>query len=366
MFYKKTLLFWNLTLLILILTNGCLKGSQNAPEVKGGLDSASLSPDDRQILFSFYKNGYATIYAADVDGSNVKELASSIDYDYTYPIFSSDGSKIVFLGSVRHAVEPKSLLYLMDSSGKNIKPLTSKDNLITEAVFSPDNKKIYFLQSSYFGHYSPIARSHPHDFDIYSINVDGSELKRMTNFTAYEMEGLSTSSDGKSLLLKITDQTLVQSLLNISDEQLNDEETYSKVYHAPNPIIIINLNEINKLTELKLDQDKLKQLASDENRVTEAKYGVDVYNPTLSHNSRFLAFTTVVDYDLFIMSITDKNIKQLTNFKTYVHNIHFFNTQEKLIFIHDSNWPQNGPSRLMQINTDGSNTSEIILKVPGK
>jgi TolB protein len=91
----------------------------------------------------------------------------------------------------------------MNSDGSERRCLTNSPGCDYNAIFSPDGKKIYFLRAASYGKYSPIAMPNWHDIDIYSINIDGSDLKRLTSNHYYGIGNLSIHPDGNTLMARI-------------------------------------------------------------------------------------------------------------------------------------------------------------------
>jgi Tol biopolymer transport system component len=68
-------------------------------------------------------------------------------------------------------------------------------------VLSPDNKTIVFSRSEFFGSYSPIAQPHPHDWSFYASDLDGTNIREITNESFYMASHASISPDGKSMVI---------------------------------------------------------------------------------------------------------------------------------------------------------------------
>jgi len=288
----------------------------------------SISPDDKYIAFSIYKEGIASIYIADINGNNIKRLTYPNNASHTDPEFSPDGTKILFLSYPQDVKSCIGYINIMNKDGSDIKQITSKDENITEAIFFPDGKKIYFLKSGYFGSYSPIAQDRPHKFDIFSINIDGSDEKRITNLEAYNIRSLSITSNGKSILFK----------------RLEYKSKYS--------VFRISLEEPEKLINVLPEGEQ--------------------FEPQISPDDKLLAFKDkrkdykgFFQYELFITDLQNIKIRQLTDLRKNLENPRFFHNENKLLFIFNTNWPNNPPkNQLMQIDLDGSNLKKINIEIP--
>jgi TolB protein len=114
------------------------------------------------------------IYVMNADGSAVKNITNSPDFLEWSPRWSPDGTRIVYSGRLN--IDQNTHLYVMDADGSNRSLLTDINNTNLEPAWSPDGKKIAFV--SYFGGY---GRHRWNEADIYVIDVDGSNLVRLTD-----------------------------------------------------------------------------------------------------------------------------------------------------------------------------------------
>ena len=185
-----------------------LKGSivnqlTNAP----GYDAeATVSPDGKLIVFTSDRTGDLELYTMNIDGSNVKQITSGLGYDGG-AFFSPDSKKLVFRASRpktdEEVKEYKDLLkqglvaptkmeiYTCNIDGSELKQLTSLGKANWAPFFHPSGKKIIFSSNH--------ASERGYDFNLYMINVDGTGLEQITsesNFNAFPM----FSFDGKKLV----------------------------------------------------------------------------------------------------------------------------------------------------------------------
>jgi len=334
---KKLIGFILATTLVAIVFAGCTGGEgTRADQARNGLASfVSISPDDEQILFSYYIEGIASIYKANVDGTGIEQITSPTNEDHLRPTFSPDGLKILFLKFPHNTEDPKSEIYLMNLDGTEEEQITDNKAHITHAIFSPDGNKIYFLESGYFGHYSPIASSHPHDFDIYSIDIDGSNITRITYLEEYEMMGISINSKGTELIYSIYDEN--------------------------NPVHLLSLT--NDTTISFKPSGKYR---------SESFYTL-VFSPIDDKKIVFISVSPVYEgsyeYELFLYDIVLDDPIQLTNLHKHADDPCFFNSGNTILFIQDQNWPNSWKTSenniLMRIDIDGTNLGSIGLDLPG-
>jgi len=124
--------------------------------VKGMIVYAALAGDG---------NG-SSIYAVSPDGKIKKRLTMSVGSD-CYPAVSPDGNTIVFsaVGS-----DYKYRIFAIDGAGEHLKQLAETDHDAILASWSPDGKRIAFLD-----------RESDHTTCIYLVNPDGTGLTRLVS-----------------------------------------------------------------------------------------------------------------------------------------------------------------------------------------
>lgn len=130
-------------------------------------------------LIAFYsdRDGNPEIYTIKADGSGLVRLTNDPAFDDS-PAISPDGSQIVFL-TARHDPTPRFPnlmyeIYLMNIDGSNSRRLTYTDAAEDHPAWSPDGSKIIF------------DADYDQDgfFEIYTMNMDGTDLTRLTFNTA--------------------------------------------------------------------------------------------------------------------------------------------------------------------------------------
>ena len=123
------------------------------------------------------------IFVADLSGKIVKQLTKESGYDAEATV-SPKGDKIVFTSTRNGDLD----LYTMDINGKNVKQITHEIGYDGGAFFSPDGKKIVFRASRFsteeakkeYLDYLKQGLVAPTQMEIFTCNVDGSDLKQLT------------------------------------------------------------------------------------------------------------------------------------------------------------------------------------------
>ncbi len=115
------------------------------------------------------------LFTINSDGSNEKQLTSfSNGSNYVFSgmgSWSPDNSKIVFVTNKDDA-NNNGEIYSMNSDGTNYKRLTNNSRLEQNPSYSPSGTKILF---------EAIASSTPERYQLYLMNVDGSNEIQLTN-----------------------------------------------------------------------------------------------------------------------------------------------------------------------------------------
>ena len=143
----------------------------------GGDFAPSWSPDGTQIVFQSKRETDAwDIFVVNVDGTNERNITHSPENEEVAS-WSPDGSQIVFqmqeLGGTS--------IWVMDADGQNRRRLVAaEDRVVHETpTWSPDGSKVAFA-SNMHQDWTGITRAGLATFEIYTVNVDGSDVKRIT------------------------------------------------------------------------------------------------------------------------------------------------------------------------------------------
>jgi Tol biopolymer transport system component len=145
----------------------------------------SVSPDGTKITFcSLRDDQYSQIYVANADGTGEKRITKITTGDSCGPTWSRDGKKIAFYSYSRPHPSHDPAIWVMDPDGGNMKKLA--EHAVTP-TWSPNDKQIAF------------ASNRDGKFQIYSMNSDGSNQKRLTN-TKAEESAPAWSPNGDAIL----------------------------------------------------------------------------------------------------------------------------------------------------------------------
>jgi TolB protein len=167
---------------------------------------ATLSPKGDKIVFTSDRTGDLELWTMDVNGKNQKQITFGLGYDGG-AFFSPDGKKIVFRASrptdelevkeykellLQGLVAPTTMeIYTCNVDGSDLKQITHLGKANWAPFFHPKGNKIIFSSN----HHS----SKGYDFQLFMINIDGTGIEQITTeskFNAFPM----FSPDGKKLI----------------------------------------------------------------------------------------------------------------------------------------------------------------------
>ena len=167
---------------------------------------ATLSPDGSRIVFTSTRDGDLDIYTMNPDGSDVRQLTHEMGYDGG-PFFSPDGSKIVYRArypeSEEELADYEALLadnlirpgvldiYVMDADGSNRRRLTNNGAANFAPFFHPSGEKVIFA--------SNLNDTDSRNFDLFLVNLDGTGLEQVTFSEEFESFPMF-SPDGRHLV----------------------------------------------------------------------------------------------------------------------------------------------------------------------
>ena len=167
---------------------------------------ATVSPRGDKIVFTSIRSGDLELYTCDLNGDNVKQITNQLGYDGG-AFFSHDGNKLVFRSSrpktesevkeykdllSQGLVQPTNMeIYTCNIDGSDLKQVTDLGKANWSPFFHPSDEKIIFCSN----HNS--QRGFP--FNLFMIDIDGNNLKQITYDDTFDSFPVF-SNDGKKIV----------------------------------------------------------------------------------------------------------------------------------------------------------------------
>ena len=167
---------------------------------------ATVSPKGDLIVFTSIRTGDLELYTMKIDGSDVKQVTTGLGYDGG-AFFSPDGTKLIFRSSRPQTeeaiaeyqnllkeglVQPTEMeLYICNVDGSDLRKITDLGNANWAPFFHPSGEKVIFSSN----HKS--KRGFP--FNLFMVNLDGSGLEQISHDKTFDSFPMF-SHDGKYLV----------------------------------------------------------------------------------------------------------------------------------------------------------------------
>ncbi len=167
---------------------------------------ATVSPDGKKIVFTSIRSGDLELWIMNIDGSNQRQITNELGYDGG-AFFSPDSKKLVFRASrpkteedikdykeylAKGLVAPTAMeIFTVNIDGSNLKQITHLGKANWAPFYHPKGKKIVFSSNH--------TSKRGYDFQLYMINEDGTGLEQITTesiFNSFPM----FSPNGKQLV----------------------------------------------------------------------------------------------------------------------------------------------------------------------
>lgn len=288
--------------LFTISLTACIGCYRSEPRFEG----FTFSPDKAYLLGVYSRQGSTFIYKIPLDTGKAARFTNSVSGFEGIPSFSPDGKRIVYSYAAPKG-ESRIVMANVDGSVLPSWPASITDDF--DPSFSPDDKAIIFSRSGFYGHYSPIARPAQHEWNFYAGEIDGTNVRRLTEESFYMVSRPSISPDGKTMLF-------------VSSEQGGDVMAMYSLEQPPKPKVI------------------LKPAVADETGHT--VIGDAMFMP--DGNSVFFDAATTgskgyFDYDLYTMDLRTRKIEKLTSANGFSYALQLSRDGTTAVFMRDiSHW----------------------------
>ena len=218
-------------LLLLIVLPVCLISGYlvftSFSSVEHGNVAFDVSPDGNRVVFS---DAGGDLWLFDLTTQAVTRLTSTPETEST-PSFAPDGKAIVYASRCEDAAG--SSIFTRSIDGSDVRRLTKDRHFYDlRPSFSPDGKTIAFARAHLRRPYS-LGGWTWDCWDIYAMDTDGSNLRRLTKNEHYCVAGVSFSADSRAILYSADEsrgtanakQTLFEVSLDGKTDSLQPEAT---------------------------------------------------------------------------------------------------------------------------------------------
>ncbi len=160
------------------------------------------SPDGKKIALAVKSGEHDAIFIVDATTGDQEKLEFPLEGIFAVD-WSSKGDKLAFVGDD----SKQSDIYVYDMNTKNLTNLTDDPFSDADPHWAPDGKTIYFvsdrkdnLRRSELSPKFNMAKYDYAELDIYSLNVETSEIKRITDYPNSDETSPVISPDGTKML----------------------------------------------------------------------------------------------------------------------------------------------------------------------
>lgn len=165
------------------------------------INQLAISPDGKSIAITYEKDHRSLIYKVNVSTGIATRLTNSITGNESSPAFSPNGEQIAY--SYRQDEKSHSRIVIENVNGSNLHSWSPQEVDDFRPVFSSDNKAIIFGRSGYYGSYSPIAQPYYHEWNFYESELDGTNVRQLTDENFYMVSPISISPDGRNMMMAV-------------------------------------------------------------------------------------------------------------------------------------------------------------------
>lgn len=277
------------------------------------------------------------------------------NYYGTAPSFSPDGTKIVF-GSIRYGMGD---IFTINIDGTGLRRLTDTEAYEGEPRFSPDGSKIVFISE----------RDNQSNGEIYIMNVDGSNQRRLT-FSKFYNFNPSFSHNSSKIVFAIDMGQYATDIFIMDVNGSNQTRLTHDTIPKGNPHFSGDDKKIRyDINNLETDRVEIYEInINGSNPTLILKLAKKDYHKAYSPNGEKIVFISsrVTDYkidpgtrtEIFIMNSDGTDQRQITNTKTYKEHPTFSPNGKKIMFL-SLEKDGRGKGQIIIMNADGSDLKVV-------
>jgi len=287
------------------------------------------------------QQGFITRNAKETHLRNIRQLTFLGENAEAY--WGPDGKQIIFQST--HEPYKCDQEFTMNADGSNIKLVSTGRGRTTCGYLTPDGKRLIYASTHLDSPDCPppadksegyVWAIYP-SFDIFSANLDGTDIKRLTNTPGYDAEG-TISTDGKKIVF--------------TSARDGDLELYDMNLDGTNQRRLTHGLGYDGGAWHSQDGQWIVWRANRPNTPEEIKRYKDLFAKNLVMPAKM---------ELWIMKADGTQQKQLTfngaaNFAPYFHP-----NGKQIIFASNMNDPKGGNFDLFLINRDGTGLQQITF-----
>lgn len=246
-----------------------------------GIQIAFLSTGEFQSAYTFRPKA---LYIMNVDGSNVREIASTERIDAidelapSPPVWSPDGRWLAFLAYESSSAKAQNVLYVIRADGSGLRRIAE---VTSPASWSPDSQRLAFAKIG--GEYSSLYVSDPYGADAQPVTLSGNAT--MPNSTISQVYW---SPDGSEILF-------IANKWNVGDSK------YFSWNHPPMASLYLTKPDGSELRTL---DDELRSALADELRteVRSLPYTIAAWAPDSSQIAVRIERLDEFEFKIFVIS----------------------------------------------------------------
>lgn len=278
---------------VLMLNYSCNSQSKSFNEIRG----FDISKNDEYLIYSYkdsMKNTFIKRYSF-LTKSDTVLISPKKNLFYVNPKYSPDGKKIVFIEYNIKNLETSSLCFSYNN-GASVEYLIKDKGIITEAIFSEESDKIFFLMAKNYEAYSPIGVLDSHNYDIYSYDILEKKTTKISNIDSYKLGQISIFDKENLLIYHFSGTSGGMFLFNIASSKMK------KIVPINNPRDDASLYD----------------------------------SPIYSKKFNLMAF--IAPYQIYAMDLKT-NMAELVfdnRGNGHIGHISFFNTEKRILFVKDN------------------------------
>lgn len=271
-----------------------------------------------KIAFISDLDGKRVIYTMSIDGLGLNNMAESFTSVST-PRWSPNGEYIAFSGLKANNLNQ---IFLVKFDKSNLIQLTEDETGAINPAWSLDGKQILFLTKR--DEMLSTNRKVPAE-EIYVINVDGSQQRRITNNQNFE-HLFDWSPTGEALVVSANvaipfgydiERIYLINLQGVIQKQLTDIGYNNQPRWSPDGNLIVftsSRNDCSGIFTMKADGSQQTCIVKDI-LATESSTAVQNINPAWSPDGKHIIFSSNLDgdFDLYTVEVDGSNLKQITD-----------------------------------------------------